>query len=100
MTATWSMKNSGFKEERWLRMVGVSLLFHVAILSTTLFVPHGGIRYPSIEGRVYEVELVGPPSGGTRVGKDKAASTSRPKKSFLSSALIRLCALRMKLFLL
>jgi colicin import membrane protein len=79
------MNNSGFKEERWLRMMGVSLVFHLAILSTTLFVPHSGIRYPSIEGRVYEVELVGPPSGSTRVGKVKAAPTSRSTKSSQTS---------------
>jgi colicin import membrane protein len=62
-------------------MMGISLFFHVAILSLALFVPRGGIRYPSIEGRVYEVELVGPPSGSSRVGKDKAAATRGPTKT-------------------
>jgi len=81
MTAT--LVNSGFKEERWGQMMTLSVFFHLAVFSTILFIPQTTIRYPSIEGRVYHVELVGSPSGlksgvkgGGRAGIAKTSETS------------------------
>ena len=68
MTATWFMVNPGFKEEKWVRMMTLSLCFHLVLFSTFLFIPQPKIHFPSIEERVYHVELVGPPLGaGSRV---------------------------------
>jgi colicin import membrane protein len=64
MTATWFTGNPGFGEERWLRMLVLSFLFHAVVFSTVLFIPKNGVRYPSLRDRVYHVELVGPPSRG------------------------------------
>ena len=61
MTAT--IFHSGFKEDRWARMIALSFLFHLMIFSTVLFIPQTPIHFPSIEGRVYHVELVGTPPG-------------------------------------
>ncbi len=71
MTATRLIGSSGFKEEKWVLMVVLSLLFHLGIFSTILFVPKNTVRYPFIEDRVYRVELVGYPAkvmgkGGTQ----------------------------------
>ncbi len=81
MTAT--LVNSGFKEERWGQMMTLSVFFHLTVFSTILFIPQTTIRYPSIEGRVYHVELVGSPSGlksgvkgGGRAGIAKTSETS------------------------
>lgn len=61
MTAT--IFHSGFKEDRWARMIALSFLFHLMIFSTVLFIPQTKIHFPSMEERVYHVELVGPPPG-------------------------------------
>ena len=58
--------NSGFREERWVCMIALSFCLHLAVFSTILFVPQTTARYPSLEGRVYNVELVGFPSGVKR----------------------------------
>jgi colicin import membrane protein len=55
--------NSGFREERWVCMMALSFCLHLAVFSTILFVPQTSAPYPSLEGRVYNVELVGFPSG-------------------------------------
>ncbi len=98
--------NSGFKEERWLRMMTLSLFFHLAVFSTILFIPKTTIRYPSIEGRVYSVELVGPPpmlrsgvigppSVGSNGVKEKGMA-NRKKTSQLLDAQTRRIALKRK----
>ncbi len=63
MKATRFKVNSGVKEERWVWMIALSFCFHLAILSIILFIPQTAIPFPSIEERIYHVELVGPPSG-------------------------------------
>jgi len=81
MTATWSMVNSSFKEERWVRMMALSFCFHLVIFSTFLFATQTTIRFPSIEERVYHVELVEPPLGVESAGKGKgSASIAKGKK--------------------
>jgi colicin import membrane protein len=71
MTATWFMGSAVFKEDKWVPMMVLSLLFHLGIFSTILFVPKNTVRYPFIEDRIYRVELVGYPAkvmgkGGTQ----------------------------------
>jgi len=39
MTIAYFMVNSGFKEERWGRMMFLSLCFHLVIFSMFLFFP-------------------------------------------------------------
>jgi TonB family protein len=101
MTATWFTMNGGFGEEKWVRMLILSFLFHLVLFSTVLFVPKNGTRYPSLRDRVYQVELVGPPSrealrgsrpGGAAVKGEKTTKILRsktqriPEKSTTSSA--------------
>ena len=59
MTAPWSIVNSGLKEDRWVQMMALSFSLHLAVFSTTLFIPQTTILYPSLEQGVYHVELVG-----------------------------------------
>ncbi len=59
MTAPWSIVNSGLKQDRWVQMMALSFSLHLAVFSTTLFIPQTTIRYPSLEQGVYHVELVG-----------------------------------------
>ena len=54
--------DSGFREERWVHMMALSFCLHLAVFSTILFIPQTTARYPSFEGGVYHVELVGFPS--------------------------------------
>jgi colicin import membrane protein len=68
---TATIYNSGPKEERWVWMMALSFLFHFAIFSTILFIPQNTIRFPSVGGKVYQVELVGSPprlGGGVKAG--------------------------------
>ncbi len=63
--------DSGFREERWVHMMALSFCLHLAVFSTILFIPQTTARYPSFEGGVYHVELVGSPSrvkGGVKGG--------------------------------
>jgi colicin import membrane protein len=62
MTAPWSIVNSRLKEDRWVQMMALSFGLHLAVFSTTLFIPQTTILYPSLEKGVYHVELVGPRS--------------------------------------
>jgi len=62
MTATRLIGSSGFQEEKWVPMMVLSLLFHLGVFSTILFVPRNTVRYPFIEDRIYRVELVGYPA--------------------------------------
>jgi len=80
MTATWSMVNSSFKEERWVRMMALSFCFHLMIFSTFLFAPQTKIHFPSMEERVYHVELVGPPSGVESGVKGKGSANIAKRK--------------------
>ncbi len=63
MTVTLFNVDLGFKEERWSWMMALSLLFHLMIFSTILFIPQTTIHFPSMDGRVYHVELIGSPPG-------------------------------------
>ena len=86
MTAALFLGDSESKEERWLRMMAFSLLFHLAILCTTLFVvPKSALRYPSLEGKVYNVELVGSPSGVASVRTGGRAYTSNKRRTSTAS---------------
>ncbi len=60
-------------------MVALSFCLHLAVFSTILFVPQPGIRYPSLEGRVYHVDLVSFPSKGK--GDVKGAGTTSTAKA-------------------
>ena len=98
MTATWSMVNSRFKEERWVRMMALSFCFHLVIFSTFLIAPQTKLHFPSMEERVYHVELVGPPSGvesGVRV-KGSANIARRKDKSHLIKTETRRIAIKKK----
>jgi colicin import membrane protein len=98
MTATWSMVNSSFKEERWVRMMTLSFCFHLVIFSTFLFAPQKKIRFPSMEERVYHVELVGPPPGvesGVK-GKGSANIAKRGEKPHIVKTKTRRIAIKKK----
>ena len=98
MTATWSMVNSRFKEERWVRMMALSFCFHLVIFSTFFFAPQTKIHFPSMEERVYHVELVGPPSGvesGVK-GKGSANIAKRKNKSHIVKTKTRRIAIKKK----
>ena len=62
MRAPRSIANSGLREDRWVQMMALSFCLHLAVFSTALFIPQPTINYPSLEERVYHVELVGSPS--------------------------------------
>jgi len=107
MTATWFMVNTGFKEERWVRMMALSFCFHLVIFSTILFIPQTKIHFPSMEERVYHVELVGPPPGvksgvkGTGVesgikGRGTASIAKRKETSHILKTKTRRIALKKK----
>lgn len=97
MTSIWIMSNTGFREEKWLRMMAFSFVFHLAILSTVLFVPQNTGRYPSIEDRLYHVELVGPPSTVKVKGEARGRGvTKRGKTSLISKAGTRRIAVKRK----
>jgi colicin import membrane protein len=98
MTATWSMVNSSFKEERWVRMMALSFCFHLVIFSTFLFAPQTNIHFPSMEERVYHVELVGPPPGvesGVK-GKGSANIATRGEKPHIVKTKTRRIATKKK----
>jgi len=98
MTATWFMVNSSFKEERWVGMMALSFCFHLVIFSTFLFAPQTKIHFPSMEERVYHVELVGPPSGvesGVK-GKGSAKIGKRKEKPHIVKTKTRRIALKKK----
>jgi len=80
MTIAYFMVNSGFKEERWGRMMFLSLCFHVVIFSMFLFFPQAKSRFPSMEEKVYHVELVAPPSGVEKGVKEKGAANIAKKE--------------------
>ncbi len=107
MTATLFMVNSGFKEERRVRMMALSFCFHLVIFSTILFIPQTKIHFPSMEERVYHVELVGPPPGvksgvkGTGVesgikGRGTASIAKRKETSHILKTKTRRIALKKK----
>jgi TonB family protein len=98
MTATWSMVNSSFKEDRWVRMMALSFCFHLVIFSTFLFAPQTKIHFPSMEERVYHVELVGPPKGieSGKKGKGSASIAKRKEKSYIVKTEARRIAVKKK----
>jgi len=97
MTATWPMVNSSFKEDRWVRMIALSFCFHLVIFSTFLFAPQTKIHFPSMEERVYHVELVGPPKGiESSKGKGSASIAKRKEKSHIVKTNTRRIAVKKK----
>jgi len=98
MTAMWSMVNSSFKEDRWGRMIALSFCFHLVIFSTFLFAPQTKIHFPSMEERVYHVELVGPPKGieSGKKGKGSASIAKRKEKSHIVKTKARRIAVKKK----
>jgi colicin import membrane protein len=81
MTASWFMGSFGFKEEKWLPMMVLSLLFHLAIFSTILFVPRSSARYPFMEDKIYHVELVGYPSRVKGNGGEQVRAVTKGRKT-------------------
>jgi colicin import membrane protein len=81
MTATRLIGSSGFKEEKWVPMMVLSLLFHLGIFSTILFVPKNTVRYPFIEDRIYHVELVGYPAKVTGKGGTHGRAVTKGQKT-------------------
>ena len=105
MKATRFKVNSGVKEDRWVWMMALSFCFHLTILSITLFSPQTAIPFPSIEERIYHVELVGPPSGvrsgaiesPSGVGSGaKARGVAKRKTSHIFNAKTRRIAIKKK----
>ena len=98
MTATWSMVNSNFKEDRWVRMMALSFCFHLVIFSTFLFAPQTRIHFPSMEERVYHVELVEPPKGigSGKEGKGSVSIAKRKEKSRIVKTKARRIAVKKK----
>ncbi|HUT70236.1 MAG TPA: TonB C-terminal domain-containing protein [Desulfatiglandales bacterium] len=81
MTATWFTGSAGFGEEKWVRMLALSFFLHMVVFSTVLFVPKNGARYPSLKDRVYQVELVGPPTRGALRGGRPGGAAVKGKKT-------------------
>jgi colicin import membrane protein len=81
MTAIWFMGSFGFKEEKWLPMMVLSLLFHLAVFSTILFVPRSTARYPFTEDKIYHVELVGYPSKVKGNGGEQGRAVTKGRKT-------------------
>ena len=105
MKATRFKVNSGVKEDRWVWMMALSFCFHLTILSITLFIPQTAIPFPSIEERIYHVELVGTPSGvrsgaiesPSGVGSGaKARGVAKRKTSHIFNAKTRRIAIKKK----
>lgn len=92
------MVNSSFKEERWVGMMTLSFCFHLVIFSTFLFAPQTTIHFPSMEERIYHVELVGPPSGGESgvTRKGTASIAKRKEKPHIVKTKTRRVATRKK----
>ena len=92
MTRAWPIFDTAFKEEKWLQMVVLSLFLHLGIFSTIFLFPVATIRMPSIEDRVYHVELVGFPSfshksdGQDNSGRVNEATTKQGKGVYVSKA--------------
>jgi len=64
MTGTWLIQNPNeLMETKWSPMLVLSVLFHLGIFSVFLFVPDS-LPSRSIEGIIYEVNLVNMPAGG------------------------------------
>jgi colicin import membrane protein len=95
MKATSFKVNSGVKEDRWVWMMALSFCFHLTILSTTLFIPQTAIPFPSIEERIYHVELVGTPSG-VRSGTKARGVAKRKETSHIFDAKTRRIAIKKK----
>jgi len=86
MTATCFMVNSGFKEERWGRMMLLSFCFHLVLFFTFLFVPQKKIHFPFMEEKVYHVELVDSPTGVERGVKGKGTTHIAERKEKFHTA--------------
>jgi len=81
MTNKWSIFKSVFREEKWGKMMTLSILLHLLVFSTVFFGPYTGVRLPAIEDRAYHVDLVGKPSrAGAKTGDKGKASGNVTKK--------------------
>jgi colicin import membrane protein len=89
MTTTWLKLNLGPKEERWVQMMTLSVVFHLAIFFTTLIISKNTIYYPSLEERIYHVELVGSPPPPTSGGGTSGVSVATRKRTSGESAATR-----------
>jgi len=76
MTTAWLKLNLGPKEERWVQMMTLSVVFHLAIFFTTLIISKNTIYYPFLEERIYHVELVGSPPPPTLGGGTSGVSVA------------------------
>jgi colicin import membrane protein len=81
MTTTWLKLNLGPKEERWVQMMTLSVVFHLAIFFTTLIISKNTIYYPFLEERIYHVELVGSPPPPTLSGGTSGVSGATRKET-------------------
>ncbi len=85
MSATWAIDNPAeIKATKWGPMVGISLLFHLAVFSLFLFVPESFPTRRPASGIVYEVNLVELPAGG-----EKKTQPAPPPKSQKSKPIIK-----------
>jgi colicin import membrane protein len=99
MTDIMARADLGLKEERWFSMITLSFLFHFMIFSSILFVPQTRIRFPSMDEKIYHVELVGFPSGaksGAKVGGAAIAVKTKKTSDTLTKAKTRLIASKEK----
>ncbi len=79
MMATGILQNSSdLLEMKWGPMVMVSILFHLAVFSTILFVPDTIYGIRPVQGIVYEVDLVEMPGEGK--GKLQGAPPAKERK--------------------
>ena len=70
-----------FMEMRWSPVVVLSILFHVAVFSMILFVPESISTTRSIDGIIYEVNLVEMPAGGDKRHKGTTAVKGQEAKA-------------------
>jgi colicin import membrane protein len=99
MTDIMARADLGLKEERWFSMITLSFLFHFMIFSSILFVPQTRIRFPSMDEKIYHVELVGFPSGaksGAKVGGAAIVVKTKKTSDTLTKAKTRLIASKEK----
>ena len=68
-------------EMRWSPVVALSIFFHVAVFSMILFVPESISTTRSIDGIIYEVNLVEMPAGGDQKHKRTTAVKGQEAKA-------------------
>jgi colicin import membrane protein len=99
MTNIMSSMNPDLKEEKWFSMITFSFLFHFMIFSSVLFVPQTKILFPSMDEKIYHVELVGFPSSSKsrpKGGDTAIAGKTKKTSSTLTKAKTRLISPKTK----